>query len=145
MPEKTPLCCPELSYQKMFTSDSWQHNSMKLHHPKPLQVARSNNLTIRSAPRHIEPTQGREFNAKRDSVRDLDTCPYLEHAENIADSESQPLPPHLLRSELFLGASALLFDYIAEPWECDTQGCPEMNLHNNPNYQFAPHNEYIYI
>ena len=73
----------------------------------------------------------------KDSVEDLDAFPYLEHVENIADSETQSQPPPQRRRVIYPGA--LLMNFIAEPWERDVQGCLETNLHNNPYYPFAMH------
>ena len=141
MPEKTPFRCPELSCRKNFTSVSWRLEHIKLHHPEHLQVARQKNLTICSPPRQVGPTQCRESNTNQNSDDDLDAFPYLGHVEYIADSEPQPLPPPLPRTETYFGASAPFSDYIAEPWECNAPGCLEMNLQNDPYYLFATREE----
>jgi hypothetical protein len=138
MPEKTPICRPEFLSWKKFTSDSWRLKHIKLHHPERLDVACPKNLTIRSAPQRVEPTQHREFNVNKDSVEDLDVFPYLEHVENIVPSMSHQ-PPPVPRMAIYPNASAPLIDYIAEPWERNSQGCLETNLQNNHYYPFATH------
>jgi len=132
MPEKTPFCCPKFSCRKKFTSNSWQLTQIKLHNPEQLQVARQNNLTFCSVPRRVEPAQCSKLNANKDSVEGLAAFPYLEHVENIADLESQPLPPLLPQMETYPGAGAVLSDYIAEPSERDAQGCHETNRERIP-------------
>ena len=74
----------------------------------------------------------------------MDAFSYLEHVENIADSESHPQPP-LPETGVYPSAGALLIDYIAEPWEPDAQGCLGMDLPNTPYYRCATREEYKYI
>jgi hypothetical protein len=121
MPEKTPVCCPKFSCQKKFTSDSWHHKRIKLHHPEHLHVGRQKNFTSCRAPENLEPAHRRQFNTHKDSVEELDLFPDLEHVENIADLASQPLQP-LPWMELYPGSGALLIVYIPQPWERDAQG-----------------------
>jgi hypothetical protein len=143
MPEETLLHCPEFSYRKKFTSDSWRLKHIKLHHPEHLQVAK--NLTIYCAPRHVQAAYLLQFNTNKDSVEDLVAFRYLEPTENIPDWESQIPPPALPQTENYPGAGAPLSEFIAEPWERDTQRCLETNLQNNPYYPLATLQEYKYI
>jgi hypothetical protein len=83
MTEMTPFRRPKFASRKLFTSNSRRLKHIKLNRPDHLQVG--NNLTIPSAPRRVEPAQRSEFNVTKDSVEDLDSFPYLEHVENIAD------------------------------------------------------------
>jgi len=102
------------------------------------------NLTVRSLLRRVEPAQHYESNINKDAVDDLDTFPYLQDVENIAETESQQ-PPPLPWTEIYSSASALLIDCISEPWEPDTQGWLETNLRNNSYYLFATGEQYRYI
>ena len=112
VPEKTPFCCPEFACRQKFTPDSWRLKRIKSHNPQHLQIAYQKNLTICSAPRHVEPTQRCEINPTNDSVEDLDSVHYLEHVEYISDSESQPPPPTPPWKETYPGAGTLLSDSL---------------------------------
>jgi len=126
----------------MSTSDSWQLTHNKLHHLEHLQVAQQKNLTIHSLPL---PVQHHEFNANTDSIEDLDAFPYLQHFQTIAETGSHRPHPPLPPMQTFPGAGTPLSNYIAAPWERDTEGCLEKNLQNNPYYLFATCKEYKYI
>jgi len=132
MPVNTPFRRPDFSCRKKYTLDSWRLQHIKLHHSEQLQVARQKNVTICSTPQSVEPVQHGEFNANKDLVEDLDAVAYLEHLENVADSESQPPPPPPPQTETYPSAGVPLRDYIAEPWERNAQGCLQTNLHNYP-------------
>jgi hypothetical protein len=101
-------------------------------------------MTVGSTPRCVEPTQHDEFNADKYSVKDFDGIPNLQHPEHVADLESQPAPPPLPGTETNPGASSPQSNYIAEPWERDTQGCLQTNLQNNSYYGFEMCVEYKY-
>jgi hypothetical protein len=145
MPYKTSFRCAQFSCRKMFTSDSWRHNHIKLHHPEHLEVARQKTLPVHSAHQGVEPAQRREFNANKNSVDNLDAFPYLELHEHIPYSKYQLPPPSWSRTETCPGAGALLSAYIAGPLECNPLGYLEMNLQNNPYYLSVTCQEYIYI
>jgi len=145
MPEETPFHFPECSCWTKFTSDSWRLKHIKLHNPELLQVACHKNLTIRSAPWCVEPTQHREFHINKDSVEYFDVFPYLEHIESITDSESQPPPPPLWYMQTYPSAGTPLSDYITPPWEGDTQSCLETTPQNNAYFQFVTRGEFRYI
>jgi len=116
----------------MFTSESWQHTHLKLHHPEHHEVACQKNLPVRCATQRIDLAVRREFNTNEDSVEYLNTFPNLEHLQNTAHSESQ-LPPHpLLQMESNPGAGAPPRAYITELRERDAQGCLQTNVQRNP-------------
>jgi len=75
----------------------------------------------------------------------LDTFPYLEHIDNMVDSESQRCPSPLQPVETYRGVGAPLSDSIADPWEWEAQRFLVTNLQNNPYYRFAMREEYEYI
>jgi len=145
IPETTHFRCPQFSCRKKVTSDSWRLQHIKLHPPEHLQVACQKNLTVHSGSRRVEPAQCCELNTNKDSGEYLHAFPYREHLDHIADLESQAPPPPLLRTENYSRAGAQRSEYIAEPWECYTQGVLETNLHNNPYYLFPMREEYNYI
>ena len=128
MPDMTPSRCPEFLCRKMFTSHSWRLQNIKLHHPEQLQVQCQRYRTIRSAPRRVESAQRHEFHSNNDSAEDMDAVLYVEHFENIADSESQLAPPPLLRTGTYPGASTPLSGNVTKPWECKDQSWLKMNL-----------------
>jgi hypothetical protein len=72
-------------------------------------------MSIRRAPRSVEPAQHRVSNANKDALEDLDAVAYLENIEHITDSKSHPQPP-LPRTDNYPGAGTSLIEYIAEPW-----------------------------
>jgi hypothetical protein len=75
----------------------------------------------------------------------LDVFDYLEHLEHIADSESKPPSPPLLRTQMSPGAIYPVSDHIGEPWECSIHGFFETNLQRNPYSLFGTGEEYNYI
>jgi len=145
MPEKTPSFCPKFSCQKKFTLASCQLIHINLHNPEQFQVAHQKDRSIRNTPRGVEPARCREFNSNNDSVEAVDALRYIEHLENIADSEFQPLPQSLPQTETYSGASPSLSNCIAEPWKRDAQGCHATNPESNPYNIFATTEEKKYI
>lgn len=67
---------------------------------------------------------------------------YLEPPENVTDSEYQPLPPPLPRTETYSGNCAPLSNHIAEPWGYDAHGSLATHLQNTAYYLFPMHEEY---
>jgi hypothetical protein len=100
---------------------------------------------IGSTPQHVELAQRCKFNPNNDSVEGLDACSYVEPFETIADSESQPSPPTLPRTETHAGAGTPLCHYIAELYERNTHCGLETNIQTNSYYSFATRDEYKYI
>jgi len=145
MPQKTPLHCSEFSCQMKFTSASWQLKDIKLHHPEHLEVAPWMNLTIRSAPRLVEPAHCQQFHNINYSVEDLDAFPQLEQVQYIADTDSQRMPPPLHRTETYPPSGSRLSDCFATPWESDAMRCLGTNLGMNPYFSLATHEQYKYI
>ena len=70
---------------------------------------------------------------------------YLEHGEYITDSDPQPPPPPVPRSQTELRTGALLRNYIAEPWQPNTQSWLETTRQRNPHFLFATLEDYKYI
>jgi hypothetical protein len=96
-------------------------------------------------PPRVEPTQLCTFKANTDSVEVLHGFCYLDHIENITDSESQPPPAIVLQTDTNPGACALLSNSIAEPWQRHSQGCLETKLHINPYNPYATREQYQYF
>jgi len=142
MPAKTLFNDPQFLCRKKFTSDPWWLKQIKLHYPAQLQGARKKNLTIYSAPQCVEPAPRREFNTDKESIKDVELFPYLEHVKTTADTAILPQPPTPRRREIFSGAGVALSDYMAEWWESDTLGCVETIELNNPWYPCATCEEY---
>jgi len=134
MPEKTLFCCPDISCWKKFTSGSWQLKLIKLHHPKHLQTAHQENVTIFSTPQLVVPPHHHTFQGNNASVKYFDQFSHLVYGETIADSGSQSLPSPLLRMESYPSTDAPLSNSIAVQWKCATQGCPGMNEEINHYY-----------
>jgi hypothetical protein len=74
----------------------------------------------------------------------LDGFPYIEHVENITESEYHSPPPPLLWTEIYPSTGATLVDYIVELWECDAQDYLETNLQNISYNAFAMCEGYKY-
>jgi hypothetical protein len=75
----------------------------------------------------------------------LDAAAYLDHIQNITESESPSPPPPIHWNEIFPCGGAPQSDYIPEPLEHDAQDCLEMNLQYNPYYPFPTCEEDQYI
>jgi hypothetical protein len=71
--------------------------------------------------------------------------PTAKNLQHIIDLESQPPPPSLSKTGTDHGPGAPQSEYVSEPLTHDTQGCLETNVHNDPYYPFATHEEYKYI
>jgi protocatechuate 3,4-dioxygenase beta subunit len=122
-------------------SDTCQLQHIKLHHPENLHVELQKNRTIRSDSQCVDPAQSWKFNTNQDCGADFDLVVYLAQVENIAEAVVQPPAPPLLQMKTHLGNCAPLSRYLADRWQCDTQGFLETNMQHNPYYLFAKRKE----